>query len=123
MSNINSNLNKIKIKGLGNVVLLDQNPVPEKEYLICIKAELRKIEKDISDKDNPVYTFIMEYLATENITEIGTARHLQVQKGKTPSQVLRWILEDEARMKGVDPEEYYKAEMAKIIEERKLKNS
>ena len=107
--------NRIKIRGLGNIILKGENPEPSKEYLISIKAELRKIEKDITDKDDPFYTFIMEYLNTELVQEIGASKKLEVQKGKTLSQKLRFAIQDLARIQGIDEDNFYQSEMSKLI--------
>ena len=110
--------NKIKISGLGSMVLTDQEKIePEKEYLISLRAELKKIEKNIEDKDEPFYTFVMEYLNTELVQRIGDSRKLKIKHGKTDSQNLRWFIESVGRVKGLDPKEFYHSEMLKKIEE------
>lgn len=107
---------KIRIKGLGNIVLIGEKIEPEKEYLISIRAELRKIEKDITDKDDPIYTYIMEYLNTELVQQVGDSKKLKVEHGKTKSQKLRWAIENEGVYLGLD--DYYNKEMDRLIAER-----
>ncbi len=110
--------NYLKIRGLGILFLLGDNPAPEKEYLISIKAELEGIIKDIKDKDNPAYTYLMRYLSTEMISEIGSSKKIKVENGKTKSQKLRWAIETEASQLGLDAKDYYDKEMNKLIAER-----
>jgi len=114
--------NYIKIKGLGSIVLKGEKPKPKVEYLISIRAELAEIKKNIQDSENPFYTFIFEYLTTELIQEIGSAQKLEVQKGKSLSQIFRFACRDVARKMGIDTEDYYKERMSEIIkaEEEKL---
>lgn len=110
--------NRIKISGLGNLVLVGQEVIkPEIEYLISIRAELKKIEKNIEDKDEPFYTFVLDYLNTELVQEIGSTHKLKVEHGRTPSQKLRWTIESVGKVNGVDPKEFYNSEMSKLIEE------
>jgi len=69
--------NKLKISGLGSMVLVGQEKIePEKEYLISIRAELKKIEKDIEDKDEPsdpnLNPFLhLEFIPRGSIIEIN----------------------------------------------------
>ena len=108
----------IKIKGLGGIVLIGDKPLPEKEYVIAIKAELEGITKDIKEPENPQYTFSMRYLSTEQIMEIGSSKKIKVENGKTWSQKLRWALETEGNQLGLDEKEYYNKEMSKLVAER-----
>ena len=108
----------IKIKGLSSIVLIGDKPLPEKEYLISIKAELEGITKDIKDKDNPAYTYLMRYLSTEMINEIGSSKKIKVENGKTKSQKLRWAIETEGNQLGLDEKDYYDKEMSKLVAER-----
>ena len=85
--------NKIKIRGLGGILIIGDKPEPEKEYLIAIKAELESITKDIKEKDNPIYLYSMRYLSTEMINEVGSSRKIKVINGKTKSQKLPCAIE------------------------------
>jgi len=109
--------NKIRLKGLGHIVLVGTEKIePEKDYLVSLRVALRKIEKDISDLQDPVYTFICEYLNTELVQIIGDSRKIKVEHGKTSSQKLRWVIQAVAELEGKDPEQYYQQEMSKLIE-------
>ena len=108
----------IKIRGIGGIVLVGDKPLPEKEYIIAIKAELEGIIKDIKEKENPQYTYLMRYLSTEMINEIGSSKKIKVEHGKTKSQKLRWAIEEEARQLGLDEKDYYDKEMDKLIAEK-----
>lgn len=110
--------NKIKIKGLGGILMIGDKPGPEIEYLLSIKVELEGIIKDLKEKDNPQYTYLMRYLSTEQIMEIRSKKKIEVQNGKTDSQKLRWAIETEANQIGVDEKDYYHKEMQKLIAER-----
>jgi len=107
--------NKIKIYELGNIEVIGEVPKPDIDYLISLRVALKKIEKDVSDKENPFYLYKMYYLATEALQEIGTSKKLEVKHGKTDSQNLRWFIESVGRNEGFDPKEYYHNEMLKII--------
>lgn len=108
----------LKIKGVNSILLTGEKPLPGKEYLISIRAELYGITKDIKDPENPSYTYLLAYLATEGVQEIGTKKMLKVQNGKTPSQKLRFAIEAEAKQLGLDRDEYYEQEMNKLISQR-----
>lgn len=97
------------------MILKGDKPEPGKEYLIAIRAELSEISKDIKEPENPVYTYTMEYLVTESVMEIGSKKTLAVQKGKTPSQKLRFVIQDVARIQGVDEDVFYEQEMSNLI--------
>jgi len=108
--------NKLKLTGLGSMVLIGEKIDPEKEYLISIRAELKEITKNIEDKDDPFYTFIMVYLNTELVQCIGESRQLKVEHGKTMSQKIRWALEALGEKKGIDKLEYYESEQKKRLD-------
>ncbi len=110
-------IHKIKIYGLGDIVLKGENPEAGKDYLVSIRAEVKKIEKDISDIADPFYLFKMYYKNTENIQEIGTSRKLKVEHGKTWAQKIRWVLESLGTKKGIDPDLYYEQEQKRRLAE------
>ena len=109
--------NKIKIKGLNNLVLLEGcEPKIGKEYLVSIVAERSGIRYNEKDPEDIETIFEMDYIRTAGLQEIGTAKKLKVEQGRTQSQKLRFVIEEIARMKGLNEEEYYKEIMGKIIE-------
>ena len=109
--------NKIRIKGLGNIVLIGDKIEPEKEYLVSIRVELGAISKDIKDKNDPIYTYICEYINTELVQEIGSSKKLKVVMGRTWSQKVKFALEQLAVKKGIDPEIFYEQEQKKRLAE------
>ena len=114
-------MDKLRVKGLGSVILLGEPPELQKEYILSLRIERKKDEIDHTDKENPETTYVCQYLTTEQLIEVGSRKKLETQKGKTQSQVLRWAIYDNASASGADPEEYYKKEMSRYIEEQKAK--
>ena len=114
-------LEKIKIRGLGNMELLSGTPEVGKDYLVSIRCSRSGVEDNEEDIENPVRMYVMKYLATEQFQEIGSSKVLKTEKGKTQSQKLRWTIYDLAAKLGVEPEEFYQKEMSKIIEQEKQK--
>lgn len=108
-------MDKLKIKGLGNMELVDSIPEKGKEYLISIVAERDGQRIDEKDPDSILNIYEMSYLRTEAIQEIGTAKKIKVQNGKTKSQKLRFILRDLAAMLGKEEDIFYDECMDKII--------
>ena len=106
----------LKIKGLGRIVLLGEPPENGKDYILSIRIARSGVSKDEKDIENPVETYLMEYLNTEQLQEIGKSTTIKVQKGKTRSQALRFTIEDLARQEGIDEEVFYNQELSKIIE-------
>ncbi len=113
----------LKIKGLGSIVLVGDVPIAERDYLVAIRCALSSINNNVEDIENPRQTYILRYINTENVMECGTQKKIEVQKGKTPSQILRWILEDYAFQLGKDKDEFYAEEMKRIADyyRKKLK--
>ena len=108
-------MNKLKIRGLGDLVLVGDIPKSDIDYIVSLRACLKKIEKDVQDTENPAYTYILQYQSTENIMEFGAKKKLIVENGRTDSQKLRWSLEKLGEKKGLDPKDYYHQEMNKFI--------
>ena len=111
-----------KIRGLGQIVLLGDTPKPDMDYLVSLRVGLEKIEKDVQDKENPIYTFIFRYINTEQILELQTGKKIEARKGRSQSQVFRWECEKTAIARGIDPEIYYQDRMNELISQEKSKN-
>jgi hypothetical protein len=106
----------LKIKGLGSIVLVGDAPEQGKDYLISIRAGLSAITENVEDPDEPRQTYILKYINTEQVMEVGASKKLKVQNGKTPSQILRYLILEYLGSVGKEQsEENYKAEMDKII--------
>ena len=106
---------KIKIIGIGGIVLKGGKPEPDKDYLISLRAALSEIRKNVKDTNNPYNVYVMDYINTELVQLIG-GKKIEVQKGKTQSQVQRFLIEDIAVLKGLDKDDYYKQRMSQNIE-------
>ena len=106
----------IRIKGLGSVLLTGDKPLPEKEYLVSLRVELEGIVKDIKDPTEPQYSYLMRYVSTEGVQEIGSKKKIKVENGKTYAQKIRWALEKLAEKKGVDKDEFYESEQKQRLE-------
>ena len=113
---------KGKVRGLGNIVLTGDTPKPDMDYLISLRVALEKIEKDVQDKENPVYTFIFRYINTEQILELQTGKKIEARKGRSQSQMFHWECEKTARTRGIEPEIYYQDRMNELISQEKSKN-
>ena len=111
---------KIKIVKLGS---LDVDEIPEigKDYLISFRISRSGTSIDEQDTENPIEFYRMKHLHIEGYQEIGSSRKIGFRKGKSQSQILRLIIEEIARAKGVDEEDYYKEIMGKIISHYKEK--
>ncbi len=107
---------KAKLKGLGSLTLVGDVPELGKEYLMSIVVERSAKKTDEKDPEKPEDIYELTYLRTEQCMEIGSTKKLQVQNGKSQSQVLRYLIQGLARQKGLDEDLYYQESMAKIIE-------
>lgn len=110
-------LDKLKLLKVRNIPLVDEVPEAGKEYLIVLKAELSYIKEDVSEPDGPRY-YEAEIKSVEKIQEIGPAqKELKFEKGHSPSQKLRFAVEDYLKRAGKEPnQENYEAIMNKIIQ-------
>lgn len=114
-------MDKLKIRGLSSLELIGGIPEINKDYILSIRVSRSGMEIDEEDSENLVNVYVMKYLATELLQEVSTRKEIKVQKGKTPSQKLRWSIYDLAAKLGREPEEFYQEEMAKEIEGYKQK--
>ena len=108
-------MDRIKVLKMGSLELIEGIPELNKDYLLSIRVSRSGIEVDEKDDNDHITYYVMKYLHTEAFQEIGTSKKLKVQKGTTQSQKLRFVLEDIARAKGVEEENFYKETMGKII--------
>lgn len=106
--------NKIKIIGLGDILLIGENPDPQKDYLVAITAGIKEIKKNVEDIDNPFYVYVMKYKTTEMVQSVG-GRKLRVEHARTQSQKMRWAIEKVGEKRGIDKDEFYQSETNKII--------
>ena len=111
---------KIKIVKLGS---LDVDEIPElgKDYLISFRISRSGTDIKEEDAENPIEFYRMKHLHIEGYQEIGSSRKIGFRKGKSQSQILRFIIEELARAKGKEEEEFYKETMGKIISHYKDK--
>lgn len=103
-------LDKIKLLKCRNIPLVDEVLEAGKEYLIVLKAELSYIREDVSEENGPKY-YEAEIKSVEKIQEIGPAKkELKFEKGHSPSQKLRYAIEEYLARAGKEPsEENYEA--------------
>lgn len=114
-------VDKLKVRGLGNLELVGGIPEVNKDYLLSLRVSRSGVEVDEQDSQNPVNVYVMKYLATELLQEINTRKEIKVEKGKTQSQKLRWTIYDLAVKLGKDENEFYKERMSEIIEVERQK--
>lgn len=107
-------MERIKLKGVGGIILKGEAPQPDKDYLVAIRCALEATTTS-ADVSEPDTTYIMTYLVTESVQEIGTSNMLKVQKGKTKSQQLRHLICSVGKQNGEDPDEYYDRKMDELI--------
>ena len=114
---------KLRVKGLGNLILKDEIPKLDKDYLLSVRISRSGKYTDEKEPENPVEIYTCEVINVEALQEIGTRKKLKVEKSGSPSQKLRWLIFRIAGEAGVDPEEFYQTELSKIIShyETKLK--
>ena len=114
---------KIKLKKLTTIEVLDPIQIDDfKEYLLAlVVSPAGTFQPPKADEKNEEPIQFMEVVVPKMFQEIGTNKTFKVEKGKTPSQKLRFVLRDLAETKGVEKEEYYQAEMSKIINHYKEK--
>ena len=107
--------NYLKIKGIGSIVLPDEKPEPNKDYLLSLVISLSSINKNLEDSENPYYTYICKYISTNELKEIGASNIIKVIKGKSPSQIQRFKINEYLLRSGKEVnEENYKIIMDKI---------
>ena len=109
--------NYLKVKGLGSIVLPDERPEPNKDYLLSLIISLSSINKNLEDAENPYYTYICKYISTNELKEIGASKKLKVVMGRTWSQKVKFALGQLAVKKGIDPEIFYEQEQKKRLAE------
>ncbi len=110
--------NYIKIKGLSSILTKGGKIEPDKDYLISIRAALTDIKKNVEDRESPYFTYIVKYIATEAVNEIGSSEKIKVVNGKTPSQRLMYAIRGYLSRIGDDPSyDNYAREVEKKIEE------
>jgi len=111
-------MQKLKLKNLGSIELLGEVPEVGKDYLITLRCSRSGIRIDERDPEDKTEIIEMTYLATENISEIGSSKQIKVQAGKTPGQALRFTAMRVARELGKEDEEaFYKDFIREKIEE------
>ncbi|MEK9208201.1 MAG: hypothetical protein AAB922_06965 [Patescibacteria group bacterium] len=109
-------MDKLKIKQLGSLELIDAIPELNKDYLLTIRISRSGTETDEEDSENPVIYYVCKYINTEKLEEAGTNKSIKIRSGKSQSQKLRWTLMAIADKIGEDPETYYRKKMSEIIE-------
>lgn len=106
---------KLRVKGLGNLILKDEIPKLDKDYLLSVRISRSGKYTDEKEPENPVEIYTCEVINVEALQEIGTRKKLKVEKSGTWSQKIRFALWQLADKKNIDRDDYYEEEQKKRL--------
>lgn len=78
-------------------IATDENIEAGKDYILSLIAQRVSEEKmdSNSDDDNDGIKYRMKISHLEQILEVGNSKELNFEKGKSPSQKQRWVIESQ----------------------------
>lgn len=97
-------MNKIVLLGMRDIAT-DENIEAGKDYLLSLMAQRISEEKmdSNSDDENDGIKYRMKVSHLEQILEVGNSKELKFEKGKSPSQKQRWVIESQLGVDQYEP--------------------
>ena len=88
-------MHKIILLGLRDINT-DETIKPQTRYGIFLEAERLSEERmdTFSDSETEQYKYKLKISHIEQIMDLGAGKELKIEKGRTPSQKLRFIIEN-----------------------------
>ena len=86
-------------------IATDENIEAGKDYLLSLMAQRISEEKmdSNSDDENDGIKYRMKVSHLEQILEVGNSKELKFEKGKSPSQKQRWVIESQLGVDQYEP--------------------
>jgi hypothetical protein len=109
-------MNKLKLIGVRNIPV-EEDIDPNADYLVVLMAQREGVyQPDSQGEEEEPITYTLRVSHYEDIKKVGEKKSVKFQKGFTPSQRLRFALQEMFHRIGEDDtEENYEKWMNKLI--------